>query len=42
MNTIEKIILIALIVVAALSWFFSREQPDMMKAMMTYNPALKK
>jgi predicted metal-binding membrane protein len=40
MNTIEKIILIALILAAALSWFFSREQPDMMKAMMTYNPAL--
>jgi predicted metal-binding membrane protein len=40
MNTIEKIILIALIVVSGLSWFFSREQPDMMNAMMTYNPAL--
>jgi predicted metal-binding membrane protein len=40
MNAIEKIILIALIVVSSLSWFFSREQPDMMNAMMTYNPAL--
>lgn len=38
MNTIQKAILISLISIAAISWVFSNYQPDMMKAMMTYDP----
>ena len=38
MNTIQKAILISLISIAAISWVFSNYQPDMMKAMITYDP----
>ena len=38
MNTIQKAVLISLISIAAISWVFSNYQPDMMKAMMTYDP----
>jgi hypothetical protein len=38
MDTIQKTILISLISIAAISWLFSNYQPDMMKAMMTYDP----
>ena len=38
MDTIQKAILISLISIAAISWVFSNYQPDMMKAMMTYDP----
>jgi predicted metal-binding membrane protein len=38
MDTIRKTILISLISISAISWVFSNYQPDMMKAMMTYDP----
>src|SRR5215469_17820894 len=38
MNTIQKAILISLISIAAISWVFLNYQPDMMKAMITYDP----
>src|ERR1051325_4982757 len=38
MNLIQKIILISIISIAAISWILSKDQPDMMMAMMGYNP----
>ncbi len=38
MDRVKKIILISIISIAAISWFLSKEQPDMMIAMMYYNP----
>jgi predicted metal-binding membrane protein len=38
MDRIQKIILISIISVAAISWILSKDQPDMMTAMMNYNP----
>lgn len=38
MDKVEKIILISIITIAAISWILSIEQPDMMTAVMHYNP----
>ena len=38
MDRIQKIILISIISIAAISWILSIDQPDMMAAMMNYNP----
>lgn len=38
MDRIQKIILISIISIAAISWIVSKDQPDMMAAMMNYNP----
>jgi predicted metal-binding membrane protein len=38
MDRIQKIILISIIAVAAISWILSKNQPNMMVAMMDYNP----
>ena len=38
MDLIQKIILISIISIAAISWILSKDQPDMMMAMMDYNP----
>src|SRR5215469_15284085 len=38
MDRIQKIILISIISIAAISWVLSKDQPDMMVAMMNYNP----
>src|ERR687885_109839 len=38
MDRIQKIILISIISTAAISWVISKDQPDMMMAMMNYNP----
>src|SRR3954471_7833755 len=38
MDRIPKIILISIISVAVISWILSKDQPDMMTAMMNYNP----
>ena len=38
MDRIQKIILISLMSIAAISWILSTDQPDMMTAMMNYNP----
>ena len=38
MDCIQKIILISIIAIAAISWILSKDQPDMMTAMMNYNP----
>jgi predicted metal-binding membrane protein len=38
MDRIQKIILISLMSIAAISWILSKDQPDMMTAMMNYNP----
>jgi len=37
-DRVKKIILISIISIAAISWILSKEQPDMMTAMMYYNP----
>lgn len=37
MDRIQKIILISIISIAAISWVLSKDQPDMMAAMMKYN-----
>jgi len=34
----KKFILISIVLVAAISWVLSKDQPDMMSAMMYYNP----
>jgi predicted metal-binding membrane protein len=39
-NLIQKIIIISLISIAAISWILSTLQPDMMKVMNSYNPIL--
>jgi predicted metal-binding membrane protein len=38
MNRLQKIILFSLISTSALAWIISKDQPDMMKAMMTLDP----
>ena len=38
MDLIQKIILISIISIAAISWILSKDQPDMMTAMIEYNP----
>lgn len=38
MDRMQKIILISIISIAAISWIVSKDQPDMMTAMMDYNP----
>ena len=38
MHRIQKIILISIISIAAISWILSKDQPDTMTAMMNYNP----
>jgi predicted metal-binding membrane protein len=38
MDRIQKVILISIISIAAISWVLSKDQPDMMAAMMNYNP----
>ena len=38
MNRIQKVILISIISIAVICWIVSRDQPDMMTAMMNYNP----
>jgi len=38
MNRLQKTLLISLVSVSAVTWFVSKDQPDMMTAMMTYNP----
>ena len=38
MNRLEIVLLFSLVSISALSWIMSNDQPDMMKAMMTYDP----
>ncbi|MGB8033685.1 MAG: DUF2182 domain-containing protein [Nitrososphaeraceae archaeon] len=38
MHKLQKIILLSLVTTSALAWVVSKDQPDMMKAMMTYDP----
>jgi len=38
MNRLQTILLFSLIFIASLSWIISKDQPDMMYAMMTYDP----
>lgn len=38
MDRIQKAIFISIISTASISWVLSKDQPDMMKAMMTYDP----
>src|SRR5215469_6390377 len=38
MDRIQKIILVSIISIAVISWVLSKDQPDMMIAMMNYNP----
>src|SRR5919201_4213377 len=38
MDRIQKIILISIISIAAISWILLKDQPDMTTAMMNYNP----
>jgi predicted metal-binding membrane protein len=38
MHRIQKIILISIISITAISWILSKDQPDTMTAMMNYNP----
>jgi predicted metal-binding membrane protein len=38
MDRMQKVILISIISIAAISWILSKDQPDMMGAMMNYNP----
>jgi len=40
MDRIQKIIFISIISIAAISWVLSKDQPDMMVAMMNYNPVI--
>jgi predicted metal-binding membrane protein len=37
MNKLQKIVLLTLVSTSALAWVMSKDQPDMMKAMMTYD-----
>ena len=39
MDKLQKILLLSLISISALAWIISKDQPDMMKAMMTFDPA---
>ena len=38
MNRLQIVLLFSLVSICALSWIMSKDQPDMMKAMMTYDP----
>lgn len=38
MNNVQKVLLLSLISITIVSWIISKDQPDMMKAMMTYDP----
>jgi len=38
MNRLQAILLFSLIFIASLSWIISKDQPDMMYAMMTHDP----
>src|SRR6476469_5895693 len=38
MHKLQTIILLSLVSTSALAWVVSKDQPDMMKAMMTYDP----
>ena len=38
MDRMQKVILISIISIAAMSWVLSKDQPDMMTGMMNYNP----
>ncbi len=38
MDKLQKILLFSLISISALAWIISKDQPDMMKAMMTFDP----
>src|SRR5215831_1438311 len=38
MDRIQKIIFISIISIATISWVLSKDEPDMMAAMMNYNP----
>ena len=38
MDKLQKTLLISLISISAIGWFISKDQPDMMVAMMTYDP----
>ena len=38
MNRLQALLLFSLIFIASLSWIISKDQPDMMYAMMTYDP----
>jgi predicted metal-binding membrane protein len=38
MNRLQAILLFSLIFISSFSWFMSKDQPDMMYAMMTYDP----
>ena len=38
MQKLQKIITLSLVTTSALAWVISKDQPDMMKAMMTYDP----
>jgi len=40
MDKLQIIILISLISISMFAWIISKDQPDMMKAMMTLDPAL--
>ncbi|HEX7275529.1 MAG TPA: DUF2182 domain-containing protein, partial [Nitrososphaeraceae archaeon] len=40
MKKLQKIILVTLVSLSALSWILSTNQPDMMNIMITYNPVL--
>src|SRR5690348_2983800 len=39
MDKLQKIILFLLILTSAFAWILSKDQPNMMNAMMTFNPA---
>ena len=38
MDKLQKVILFSLISISAIAWVISKDQPDMMKAMMTLDP----
>ena len=38
MDKIQKTIFVSIVLISAVAWLFSIEQPDMMEAMMTLNP----
>jgi len=38
MDKLQKVLLLSLISTSAVTWYLSRDQPDMMMAMMTYDP----
>ena len=40
MDKLQIIILLSLISISTFAWIISKDQPDMMKAMMTLDPAL--